>query len=406
MMAGIMADIEASRQLSRDLTKAVRELMPEIINLRRHLHKHPELSGHEERTAAFIADILEKEGLPVRSNIGGHGLLAKVLARHTDGWIALRADMDALPIQDHKLISYRSSTANVCHACGHDAHTAMLVGAALVLSRFPQYLAGNIACVFQPAEETTEGAAAMLRDGIFDDFQPRRIHALHSYPYLPGNSLGLRSGVMCAAAEMFEVEIVGRGGHAARPHECIDVILVASQIIQSLHHIVSRRVNPLHPAVLSISQIEGGKAANVIPESVRFSGTMRSLSPEAHEEIRTRMDRIIRQTAETWGAVAHFNMRQAAPILSNDPEIMLKVRQRFHDFLPDTPLVDIEEPSMGGEDFSEFLSNIPGCLLRLGTGTDPATRYPLHHPCFDIDERTMETGIMALISLCLVHKGA
>jgi len=132
-----MADIEASRQLSRDLTKAVRELMPEIINLRRHLHKHPELSGHEERTAAFIADILEKEGLPVRSNIGGHGLLAKVLARHTDGWIALRADMDALPIQDHKLISYRSSTANVCHACGHDAHTAMLVGAALVLSRFP-----------------------------------------------------------------------------------------------------------------------------------------------------------------------------------------------------------------------------------------------------------------------------
>lgn len=404
MMAGNMANIEAERQLSPTLARAVDELMPEIIKLRRHLHKYPELSGREERTAAFVADLLEREEIPVRRNIGGHGLLARVLAEHTENWIALRADMDALPIQDHKQSSYRSSIANVCHACGHDAHTAMLVGATLVLSRFRQHLAANIACVFQPAEETTEGAAAMLHDGIFDDFQPQRIHALHSYPYLPGNSLGLRSGVMCAAAEMFEVEIIGRGGHAARPHECIDVILVASQIIQSLHHIVSRRVNPLHPAVLSISQIEGGKAANVIPESVRFSGTIRSLNPETHEEIRTRMDRIIRQTAETWGAVAHFNMRQAAPVLNNDPEIMLNVRQRFHDFLPDITLVDIKEPSMGGEDFAEFLSNIPGCLLRLGTGSSPATRYPLHHPCFNIDEQTMKTGIMALISLCLAHK--
>jgi amidohydrolase len=400
-MAGKMVNTEKTGPMGGQLADAVRELMPEIIELRRHLHKHPELSGHEENTAAYVADLLEGRGIAVRRGIGGHGLLAKILAKHEDGWIALRADMDALPIQDKKQTSYASGVPGVCHACGHDAHTAMLAGAALVLSRFPQLLAGNIACIFQPAEETTEGAAAMLANGVFDDFLPRRIHALHTYPYLPSGSLGLREGPMCAAAEMFEVEIVGRGGHAARPHECIDVILIASQIIHSLHHIVSRRVNPLHPAVISIGQIEGGKATNVIPESVRFSGTVRSLYPETHEEIRTRMDRIIRQTAETWGAVAYFSMRQATPVLINDPGVMRKVRRRLRRFMPHVPTVEIDEPSMGGEDFAEFLSRIPGCLLRLGTGSNPATRYPLHHSCFDIDEQAMETGILALVSLCV-----
>jgi len=384
------------------LQKAVREVMPEVIGLRRDLHRSPELSGYEKNTAARVAELLEGAGIPVRRNIGGYGMLARIEAGHTMGWTALRADMDALPVQDGKQTQYSSRVPDVCHACGHDAHTAMLTGAALVLARMPNELASNVACIFQPAEETTEGAAAMLGDGIFDDFQPERIHALHAYPYLPSGSLGLRDGVMCAAADMFEVKIKGRGGHAARPHECIDVILIASQIIHSLHHIVSRRINPLHPAVLSICQIEGGKAANVIPESVRFSGTIRSLYPETHEEIRTRMDRIIRQTAEIWGATAHFTMRQAIPVLRNNPEIMSMVRQRFRYLLPDVPIVDIDEPSMGGEDFAEFLTHIPGCLLRLGTGGSPATRYPLHHPCFDIDESAMETGVAALVSLCLV----
>jgi len=379
--------------------------MPEVIDLRRALHQYPELSGQEERTSARVAEVLENAGIPVRRNIGGHGILAKIDAGHESDWTALRADMDALPIQDRKQVKYSSTIPGVCHACGHDAHMAMLAGAALVLVRLRSDLASNVACIFQPAEETTEGAAAMLNDGVFKDIQPSRIHALHTYPYLPSGCLGLRDGAMCAAADMFEVEISGRGGHAARPHECVDVILIASQIIHSLHHIVSRRVNPLHPAVVSICQIKSGKAANVIPESVRFSGTIRSLYPETHEEIRTRMDRIIRQTAETWGATAHFSMRQAIPVLRNDPEVMSMVRQRFHRLLPDVPIVEIDEPSMGGEDFAEFLTQVPGCLLRLGTGGSPATRYPLHHPCFDIDETAMETGVAALVSLCLTMPG-
>jgi len=383
------------------LRQGIADITPRIIEMRRHLHHHPELPGEEVETATYVATILRKSGIPVRCGIGGHGLLARIESPESQRWVALRADMDALPISDGKSCAYASTAQNISHACGHDAHTAMLVAAALLLQRIRKRLPCNIACVFQPAEETTEGAAAMLADDVFADCQPERIHALHVSPYLPAGSLGLKNGAVCAAADMFTVEVTGRGGHAARPHECIDVILIATHIINALHHIISRRINPLHPAVLTIGQIHGGQAANVIPDRVHFSGTVRSLNPEVHEEIRQRMDRIIRQTAETWGAVAHFHMQQATPVLHNDDKIMRLVRKRLSHFLPDVPLIEITEPSMGGEDFAVFLEHIPGSLLRLGTGGGPATRYPLHHPCFDIDESALATGVATLVSLCL-----
>jgi amidohydrolase len=255
--------------------------------------------------------------------------------------------------------------------------------------------------IFQPAEETCQGAAAMLRDGVFRDIKPKQIYALHVYPYLPAGSTGLRHGPMCAAADMFDVEIHGRGGHAARPHECIDVVLVATQMIQALHQIVGRRVNPLHPAVLTIGQIHGGHAGNVIPDHINFSGTFRSLHPEVHEEIRTRMDQIIRQTAEAWGATARFTLKQATPVLTNNSELISQSRVIFEEASPYIKLIEINEPSMGGEDFAEFLHDIPGCLFRLGTGSSPETRYPLHHPCFDIDEAAMASGITAFAALAL-----
>jgi len=316
-------------------------------------------------------------------------------------WIALRGDMDALPIQDGKQQAYASRIASVSHACGHDAHTAILLGAASVLSKLRESVSTNVAFVFQPAEETCVGAAGMLREQLFGDIRPQRIYALHVSPYLPAGSIGLREGAMCAAADMFDVELHGRGGHAARPHECIDVVLLASQVIQALHQIVGRRVNPLHPAVLTIGQIHGGHAANVIPDHISFSGTFRSLHPDAHEEIRSRMDHIIRQTAEAWGATARFTLRHATPVLTNDAKLLARARSTFSTLLPDAPLIDIEEPSMGGEDFAEFLRDIPGCLFRLGTGGSPETRYPLHHPNFDIEESAMRSGIAALVALVL-----
>jgi len=393
---------KAPSENSEYLISHVETVMADVIALRRYLHAHPERSGQEVQTAARVAKLLESKGVPVQSGIGGHGLLASIKVSEGKPWIALRADMDALPIQDGKeKCDYASTVAETTHACGHDAHTAMLYGAITVLQGMRESLPFNVACIFQPAEETASGARSMLNDGVFDAIHPSRIHALHVYPYLPAGSLGLKDGAMCAAADMFDVEIEGRGGHAARPHECIDVILIASHIIQALNHIVSRRVDPMHPAVLTIGQIHAGTAANVIPGCARFSGTVRSLNPDTHEEIRLRMDRIIRQTAETWGATARFYMRQAIPVLHNDVKTMQEVRARLARYMPDTPVIEIENPSMGGEDFAEFLGHMPGALLRLGTGGSPATRYPLHHPCFDVDESALSTGVAALVCLCL-----
>lgn len=383
------------------LQDRVDAVLPEAIRLRRLLHQQPELSGHEAHTAALVATTCRELGLSVRGGIGGHGVLATLQIDETLPWMAMRADMDALPIHDGKQCAYASQVDSVSHACGHDVHTAVLLGAARLLAGLRGSLRCNVAFVFQPAEETCVGAAGMLHDDLFSDIRPSEIYAMHVYPYLPAGSIGLRQGPMCAAADMFDVELHGRGGHAARPHECIDVVLVASQVIQALHQIIGRRVNPLHPAVLTIGEIHGGHAANVIPDQVRFSGTFRSLHPEAHEEIRARMDHIIRQSAEAWGATARFTLRQATPVLSNDAELLDRARQSFGRLLPDMPLIDIQEASMGGEDFAEFLRDIPGCLFRLGTGSSPETRYPLHHPCFDIDESAMRSGIALFAALAL-----
>jgi len=391
--------------LAAQLKRAVDEVMPEVVKIRRDLHQHPELSGQERQTAKRVASICRELGLEIRESIGGHGILACLEAGEDKPWLAFRADMDALPIRDAKQRPYASRIAEISHSCGHDAHTAILLGLIRILLRFRDRLQHNIAFVFQPAEETCEGAAAMLRDHLFGEIKPEQIYALHVYPYLPAGSIGLRRGPMCAAADMFDVEIRGRGGHAARPHECIDVVLVATHMIQALHQIIGRKVNPLHPAVLTIGQIHGGHAGNVIPDHINFSGTFRSLHPDVHEEIRTRMDQIIRQSAEAWGATARFTLRQATPVLTNDSKLIAQANDIFEEVIPHIKLIQINEPSMGGEDFAEFLHDIPGCLFRLGTGSSPETRYPLHHPCFDIDEASMSSGIAAFAALALRQRG-
>ncbi|NWF35777.1 amidohydrolase [Mariprofundus sp. KV] len=385
----------------QQLAAEVSQVMAEVTRIRRFLHEHPELSGNEEKTAALIAEKCRNMGLSVEEHIGGFGLLATLMIDPERPWLALRADMDGLPIQDGKQLPYASRIKGISHTCGHDVHTAVLLGAAQVICNLKADLNYNIAFIFQPAEETCEGAAAMLREHLFERFTPEQIYAMHVFPYLPAGSIGLREGAMCAAADMFEVEIIGRGGHAARPHECIDVILIASHVIQSLHHIVSRRVNPLHPAVLTIGQINSGYAGNVIPDKVHFSGTIRSLHPEAHEEIRAMMDRIIRQTSEAWGATAQFKLKQATPVLINDSRLIAQAREIIRKSSPDIEIIELPDPSMGGEDFAEFLRDIPGCLFRLGTGGGPETRYPLHHPNFDIDESSMASGIATFAALAL-----
>ncbi|MDQ6993393.1 MAG: amidohydrolase [Mariprofundus sp.] len=386
----------------KQLKKCIDSVMENVIKTRRQLHRHPELSGAEKQTALLVAKQCRELGLTVQEGIGGYGVLAMIMIDDKRPWLAFRADMDALPIQEKSPdCSYISAVDTVSHSCGHDAHTAILLGTIQAVVQLKQFLHYNLAFVFQPAEESCKGASAMLRDGVFNHITPSYIYALHVYPYLPAGSIGLREGAMCAAADMFDVELKGHGGHAARPHECTDLILIATHIIQALHQIIGRRINPLHPAVLTIGQIHGGHAGNVLPESLFFSGTLRSLHTEVHEEIRSRMDRIIRQTAELWGATASFTLRQATPVLSNNTQAIHEATALFEAYLPDVDLIQIQEPSMGGEDFAEFLHTTPGCLFRLGTGGRPETRYPLHHPCFNLEEDSMSSGVAAFTALAL-----
>jgi len=393
-----------NQELKLELHQRVEAIMPEAIARRRYMHQQPELSGYEEKTAAWISQQCQQLGYEVRQHIGGHGLMVCLKHETSQKWLAFRADMDALPIQDGKKTSYTSKVEQVTHACGHDAHSTILLSTLQVLGDMRHHLRANIAFIFQPAEETCHGAYAMLKDGLFDTFKPDFIYALHVYPSLPAGSIGIRQGVMCAAADMFDIRITGRGGHAARPHEATDVVLAASHMIQALHHIVSRRINPLHPAVLTIGQIEAGHAGNIMPDHAYLAGTFRSLEPHTHDEIRSRMEHIICQTAETWGACARLKLQRATPVLCNDEQALQQVRQSMQTWLPDVKSIDIDEASMGGEDFSEFLRDIPGCLLRLGTGSSPQTRYPLHHPCFDIDESSMRSGILTFCALALNFK--
>ncbi len=384
-----------------DLATAADGVMAQVFAVRDHLHRHPEISGKEAHTADFLAEQVRALGLEVETGIGGHGLLCRLDGGHDD-WIALRADMDALPIEEQRERgALCSQTAGISHACGHDAHSAMLIGAMAVLGRLAGRLATNVAFILQPAEEITTGAAAMIADGVLKRCPPRRIHALHVNPQLPCGTIGWKSGVMCAAADLFDVEIQGLGGHAARPHHCIDVVLVACQMIQALHLVPSRCIDPLHPAVLTIGHIEAGHAANVIPSTARFSGTVRSLDGEVHEVIRSKMARTIRAIAEQWGAEARFTLDRAAPVLVNDDDATNTACNLLRRWLPKTKLVEIAQPSMGGEDFAEFLRRVPGCLLRLGTASSPETQYPLHHPRFAIDDRALAIGVQALAALAL-----
>jgi len=385
-----------------NISTAAKQQLPHAIALRRQLHQHPECSGNEANTAATIRQHLEQHGITCRSNIGGHGLLATIPCANPQApWVALRADMDALPINETSQTAYQSTVSNVSHCCGHDAHSAMLVSAAIILQQMQPSLDHHIACIFQPAEEKATGARAMIEDGLFRDFTPQRIHALHVTPHLSAGYIGIREGVMCAATDLFEVTVTGQGGHAARPHQCSDVILAASHIMQSINQIISRRVDANHQAVLSIGRFQSGFAANVMPDQAQFSGTIRSLHPEVHQQIRLSIQNMSHHIAEAWRVHSAFRLQCSIPLLRNDDQVVHDVRQALNKILVSELLVELPEASMGGEDFAEFLAIAPGCLLRLGTASSSATSWPLHHPAFDLDEQSMQHGIMALLAMAI-----
>ncbi len=370
-------------------------LAPRLVEIRRHIHANPELSGQEYQTAAYIAGVLSSCGLSVQEAVGKTGVKGELPGKGSDRRIlAIRADMDALPIQEKTDLDFASRKPGIMHACGHDVHATVGLGAAMVLSRLSEPLGGKIRFLFQPAEEIAQGASWMIREGVMRDVSA--VFGLHVFPSIPARSIGVRYGALTAAADDLEIFIQGESGHGARPHEAIDAIWIASQVITTLQQAISRTQNPLRPIVLTIGQISGGRAPNVIADQVRMAGTVRSLHPETHAHLPEWIESLVTNVCSTYNAKCQVNYRRGVPSVQNDQFLTRLVEEAGLEAWGQDRVLILSEPSMGAEDFSLYLQQAPGTMFRLGVGSTNLLNPPLHHPEFLVDESAILTGVITL----------
>ncbi|HHL40903.1 MAG TPA: amidohydrolase [Deltaproteobacteria bacterium] len=382
-----------------------------LVKFRREIHSRPELSGQEKDTSAFVAGVLEAADIEVRRGVGGYGvvgLLRGGAAEDGAPTVALRADMDALPVDDCKDVEYASSVPGVMHACGHDVHTAVLMGAAEVLASVRAHLRGNVKFLFQPSEERSfGGAGAMIEDGALEDPEVAAIVALHCFPEMEVGTIGHRPGIMTASADRVRITVKGRSGHASRPHQTVDAVLVASQVINAIHHIVSRRTNPLRPAVISIGTIYGGRAENIIADKVVMEGTIRTLDGSLREQVPRFIEEVLEGVTTCMGAGYDMEIIKGNPSVRNDERLDSLVARCAADVLGVGGVRRMADPMMGAEDFSLFAERVPGVLFRLGTGnSERGITSPLHSSTFDVDEDAIAIGakIMSWIAASYLER--
>jgi len=381
-----------------NINSEILKISDNIIQIRRDFHKYPELSFQEKRTSKIVAEKLESWGIEVKRNIGKTGVVGFLKGKNKGPTIALRADMDALPIQETSDIAYKSVNDGVMHACGHDAHISILLGTAKVLSEMKKNIHGEVRFIFQPAEEGFGGAKYMIEDGAIDGVD--EIYGLHVWNYQQSGTIGLKPGPVMAAADKFTVKIRGKGGHGAAPQGTIDAIIIASNLIQNLQTIVSRNTNPLDSTVLTIGKINGGYNFNIIADEVILKGTTRAYTEENRSLIKSRMEEIIEGTEKMFGGKIDLNYEVGYPPVINNEIITKNVKDAAIDIVGDK---NVSSPylSMGGEDFSYFSNKIPGCFFFLGSA--PKNRKPLTtpHHCshFDIDEGSMLIGSSIFIKI-------
>lgn len=380
----------------RDIKKCVDASADRVKGFRRDLHMNPELSGSESGTAAYISGVLGGYGIEHTNGVGGHGIVGIIRGSAGDGApvIALRADMDALPITENGGKEYTSCVDGVMHACGHDVHMAVLLGAAGVLSTLKDNLPGTVKLFFQPSEEKREsGARLMIADGALADPRPDAIVALHCYPEFPVGTVAHCAGVMTASADGLRIVIKGKSGHASRPHQTVDAVLVSSMVINAIHHIVSRRTDPLHHAVISIGTINGGTAENIIADRVEMRGTVRTLDAELRKAMPSIIEETVKGVTQGFGADYEFSYDYELASVDNDPEVDALLARCATDIVGSEKVVVMVDPQMGAEDFAYFLDEIPGTLFRLGTSSpEKGINASLHNPDFDIDEEALSVG--------------
>ena len=370
------------------------KLAPRLIEIRRHFHSHPELSAREYQTAAYVAGVLSSCGLYVREGVGRTGTIGELAGQGTDDRVlAIRTDMDALPIMEKTGLEYASQQAGIMHACGHDIHTTVGLGTAMILSQLAPS-PGKVRFLFQPAEEIAKGASWMVEDGAMDGVTG--ILGVHVWPNIPAGQVGIRYGVLTAAADHLEITIVGESGHGGRPHEAIDAIWIAAQVITTLQQAISRTQNPLRPVVLSIGKISGGKAPNVIADRVKLVGMVRSLHPETHAALPEWIEQIVANVCRSYGARCEVSYTRGVPSVQNDPPLTQLVEKAAVEAWGSLSVQILPEPSLGAEDFSVYLERAPGMMFRLGVGRENGSNYPLHHPEFNADESAIVTGVVTL----------
>lgn len=373
-----------------------------LVSDRRHLHQNPELSFEEVQTSAFVQERLRDLNIPFTSGIGGYGVVANLQGHRPGPVVALRADMDALPIQEANEVPYASKVPGVMHACGHDVHTASLLGVAALLRSRTQEFSGTVRFLFQPAEEKLPGGASlMIRDGALANPQPQAIYGQHVMPLLPAGTVGFRSGRYMASADEIRLTIRGKGGHAAMPHLNTDAVLIASHIVVALQQVVSRRANPTLPSVLSFGHIIGEGAYNVLPNDVRLRGTFRTMDETWRDQAHALIREIASGTASAMGAVCDVEIDRGYPMLFNHPESTALARSTAEAYLGPQQVVDLDL-WMAAEDFAFYAQQIPATFYRLGTRNEAKGWVSsVHTSTFDVDESALPlgAGLMAAIAL-------
>jgi amidohydrolase len=388
--------------LKDKISLLAKEIYSDVVKNRRHLHAHPELSFHEYQTSAFVAQKLDELGIKYQK-MANTGLVAIIQGeKPSEGVVALRADMDALPIVEANDVPYKSTNAGVMHACGHDAHTSSLLGTARILTELKKEFGGTVKLIFQPAEEKLPGGAnMMIKEGVLENPKPDAVIGQHVMPLIEAGQVGFRSGKYMASTDEIYVTVYGKGGHGAQPQQNIDPVLITSHIIIALQQIISRVADPKTPSVLSFGKVIANGATNVIPNEVYLEGTFRTMDEDWRARAHEKMKKMAEGIAEAMGGSCHFNIVRGYPFLINEEKLTAEVRAYAEDFLGKENVLDLDI-WMAAEDFAYYSQVSDACFYRLGTGNkERGITSSVHTPTFDVDEESLKlsTGLMAYIAL-------
>jgi N-acetylcysteine deacetylase len=388
---------KAEMELTSLINKHVDRIFPQLVAIRRHFHMHPELSHQEFKTTEKINQLLDQYGIEKLMVSIPTGTAAIIRGEQKGPVIAIRADIDALPIQEENEWEFKSKVDGISHACGHDVHTTITLGAALVIDAMKETLPGTVKFLFQPAEELEGGAESMIQDGLLENPKVDAIIGLHNYPDLPVGTIGVKEGFLMASVDDFAITIKGKGGHAAIPEKTIDPIVIGSAVVQLIQTIASRAISPKESCVVTVGQFHAGTTNNVIPDRAHIDGTVRSSSREVQDRVEELFYQLVTQTVAAMGGEVEMEYKKLMPPVVNHPKIASIVRKSAEHVVGLEKTVEAE-PTMGGEDFSFYQLEVPGCYFWLGSGnSEKGIVHSWHHPQFMVDEEAIKIGVAMMV---------